>query len=567
MDLISAKFSKIHLSKIFRIQLSLMPTLLETIGDYEEDLLLLIAGQWGIESTDIPTKKLAHHIAEAINPDGISDFLDSLPENELTPLRELAANQGRIPWPQFERKFGGLREMGAARRQRERPDIHPASQAESLFYKGLIGKAFFDARGGPSEFAYIPDEILPFFQRNENLNFFDNLNRLAKTHVQKKWIANDFIIDHACTALAALRSGIPLNQLILRRPNISMDFLVELLKESDLISSKNEILAAQTKTFLECGRGKALFQIFHAWSTSENLNELQLVSSIEFGKAPANNPRLSRSLLLELISSMPEEGWFGIDEFVGYVHDLQPDILRRAGEYDAWFIKNQTSGELVSGFESWHLVEGEYLRMMIKGPCYWLGLLDLGKTSKGIDCFRRSSWSQALLRGNPPEYQSIAIRDFHLEKTGQVSIDRYFPRDVRYQLTRFCEWSAQKGNHFFLQLTPGSLQRATAQGLKIQQLISIIHKFGRKPIPANLLAALEIWGRQGVEAQISREVLLRVKNAAVLDSLMDTQAKSFIRERLGKDCALVNSKGIPTIKAALLELGYFTEIDEPLGQT
>ncbi len=65
--------------------------------------------------------------------------------------------------------------MGAARRQRERPDIHPASQAESLFYKGLIGKAFFDARGGPSEFAYIPDEILPFFPAEREPEFFDNL--------------------------------------------------------------------------------------------------------------------------------------------------------------------------------------------------------------------------------------------------------------------------------------------------------------------------------------------------------------------------------------------------------
>jgi len=542
-----------------------MPTLLETLGDYEEDLLILIAGQWGIESADIATKKLAHHIAEAITPDGVRDFLDSLLEDDLAPLRELSANQGRIPWPQFERKYGDLREMGAARRQRERPDIHPASQAESLFYKGLIGKAFFDARGGPREYAYMPEEILSFFQLHSQPAVFDGLDQQADRLVQKKWIANDFIIDHTSTVLAAIRAGIPLGQLTLRRPDIPMDFLVGLSKEANLISPKNEILAAQTKIFLESGRGKALFQLFSAWSHSEILNELQLVPTIRIEKIPGNHPSLSRLLVLELISSIPGDGWYGTDDFVNRMHDLQPDILRRVGEYDTWFIKNTKSGDYISGFESWHLVEGEYLRVMINGPLYWFGLLDLGKTSDGVDCFRKSVWSKTLLQKSAPEYPSIAIRDFHIEKTGQVTIDRYFPRDVRYQLTRFCEWSAQKGNHYFYQLTPGSLQRATVQGLKIQQFISIIKKFGRKPIPANLLAALETWSRQGVEAQISREVLLCVKNATVLDSLMDTPAKGFIRERLAKDCAIVNSKGIPTIKAALLELGYFAEIDESNG--
>ena len=542
-----------------------MPTLLETIGDYEEDLLLLIAGQWGIESADIATKKLAHHIAEAINSVGIHDFLDSLLDNDLSPLRELAANQGRIPWPQFERKYGELREMGAARRQRERPDIQPASQTESLFYKGLIGKAFFDARGGPIEYAYMPEEILSFFQEHKQPSVFNILNQQTDGRIQKKWIANDFIIDHACTVLAALRSRIPLDQLTLHRPDAPMDFMIKLLKEANLISSKNEILVTQTKSFLESGRGKALFQLFQAWSNSVTLNELQLVPTIEFEKAPANHPHLSRSLLLELISFMPGDGWYGIDDFVSQMHSLQPDVLRRAGEYDAWFIKNKASGEYISGFESWQMVEGEYLRMMINGPIFWFGLLDLGKTSEGVDCFRKSAWSNSMLQQTAPEYQSIAIRDFYLEKTGQVTIDRYFPRDIRYQLTRFCEWSGQKGNRYFFHITPSSLQRATSQGLKVQQLCLLFQKYARKPIPANLLTALKKWDRQGIETRISREILIRVKNPKILDMLMDTPVRNLIRERLGEDCALVESRGIPTIKAALLELGYFVEIDEREG--
>jgi hypothetical protein len=537
-----------------------MPTLLETIGDYEEDLLLLIAGQWGIECADISSKKLAKHIAEAVTLDRIRDFLDSLPEAELASLRELANNLGRIPWTQMERKFGELREMGAARRQRERPDIKPSSKTESLFYKGLIGKAFFDTRGGPLEFAYMPDEILPFFELNEKPSLFDCLKRLERKRVPKKWIANDFIIDHACTVLAALRSGTPLPQIILRRPDIPIDFLIVLLREAKLISPKNEVLAAQTKTYLENGRGKALFHLFQAWSASENLNELHLVPSIELVKSPDNHPHLSRSLLLELFSSMPGDQWFEVDDFISRMHDLQPDILRNTGEYDTWFIKNKTSGEFISGYENWHLVESEYLRMMIKGPCFWIGLLDLGKTSEGIDCFRRSTWSNAMFQQSAPEYQSIVIRDFHLDRTGQVIIDRNFPRDIRYQVARFCNWAGQKGNHYFLHITPDSLQRATAQGLKVQQFLTLLLKYGRKPLPANLLTAVENWDRAGIEAQISPVVLLRVKNPIILDLLTGSPAKNYIRERLGNDSALVDHRGIPAIRTALIELGYFAEI-------
>ncbi|MBM3136961.1 MAG: hypothetical protein FJZ98_02110, partial [Chloroflexi bacterium] len=60
-----------------------MPTLLETIGEYEEDLLAIIARQWGIEVDDVPVKKLARHLADRITHHTISDFLESLPEEDM----------------------------------------------------------------------------------------------------------------------------------------------------------------------------------------------------------------------------------------------------------------------------------------------------------------------------------------------------------------------------------------------------------------------------------------------------------------------------------------------------
>ena len=537
-----------------------MPTLLETIGEYEEDLLGIIARQWGIEIEDIPVKKLSRYVVERITQNAIRDFFESLPESDIATLKTLAANKGRILWTQFVRKHGELREMGPVRRQREQPDTQPTSITESLYYKGLIGKAFFDAQGGPREFAFIPDEILAFFDQGKRGTIFEHCRPVSNDKIQKKWIANDFVIDHACTALAALRTGISLDAIKFNRPEIPTDMLAVLLQEAGLVLPESEIRAEQVKNFLEARRGMALTSLMSAWQESERINELQLIPGIKFEKEPANDPRVARSLLLDLLRIMPEAEWFGIDEFIRVMHENHPDFLRKAGEYDAWFVREKESGNALSGFEHWQEIEGEYLKTMNQGPFHWFGILDLGKTSNGKMVFRRSQWSDALLNETQLDYPALETHQFLLEKNGQIQIDRYFPRDIRYQIARFCEWGSQKGNRYEYRITPESLKRMNGQGLTISQFTSLLQKYARKPLPEHILTALKRWEKDSLEVKISRQVLIRVNSAKIMDSLLVSPAKAYILERLNPECALVDSKGVPFIQAALLEMGYFVEI-------
>lgn len=539
-----------------------MPTLLETIGEYEEDLLGIIARQWGIEIEDVPVKKRSRHIVERISHDAIRDFLESLPEADTATLKELSANNGRILWPQFARKFGELREMGPARRYREQPDAQPTSLTESLYYKGLIGKAFFDARGGPREFAYIPDEILALFEQGNKGTIYVNCHAVPDDKIQKKWIANDFVIDHASTLLAALRTGISLDAIKFNRPEIPADMLAALLQEADLISPEFQILAKQVKTFLEAGRGTALASLMSVWQKSERINELQLIPGIEFENEPANHPQIARSILFDLVKIMPEAEWYGMDEFISTMHETHPDFLRKEGEFDAWFIRDKETGNTLSGFKHWRSIEGEYLRTMTHGPFHWFGILDLGKTFNGEMVFRRSQWSDALLNETPLDYPALETHQFNLEKNGQILIDRYFPRDIRYQIARFCDWGSPKGNRYDYRITPESLERMKRQGLTTGQFISLLQKYAQKPIPDPILTALKRWEKNSLEVEITRQILIRVKSAKILDSLMVSPAKAFIQERLNPECALVKSKGIAYIQAALLEMGYFAEIDD-----
>ena len=66
-------------------------------------------------------------------------------------------------WATFVRTFGELRRMGMAKRDRERPDLKPASAVEVLWYRGLVGRAFLSVppANEPQEYAYIPEDLLP----------------------------------------------------------------------------------------------------------------------------------------------------------------------------------------------------------------------------------------------------------------------------------------------------------------------------------------------------------------------------------------------------------------------
>jgi len=537
-----------------------MPTLLETIGDYEEDLLLMIANQWGIELSHVPFKNMAKYLAESAFEDArMKEFLESLPEREIEALKEIAALKGRLAWSQCERKFGLLREMGAARRQREHPDTQPISITESLYYKGLIGKAFFDAPGGPKEFAFIPDEILPFFAVSKKPSIIDSLSVIPEEKVLKKWLANDFIVDHATTALAAIRCGIPLDQLHFSRPEVSLAVMTALLCEGRLITPDGKIDIKEVKSFLEARRGEALTSLFKAWKSSTRINEVLLIPTVKFDKEPKNNPVLSRAILLEVLSALPDARWFSIEGLINTLHLFQPDILRTGGEYDAWFIKDSETGQPLIGFQHWREIEGRYVQTMIQGPFTWFGLVDLGKSAeaKTSMCFRRSRWADTLLEGQAPEYPTAESRNFILDKNGHIIIDRYFPRDIRYQVARFCDWDAQKGNRYEYRITPASLSRVAKQGLTVNRFLPLLQKYARKPIPVNVIHALKRWEKNELEAEIAYEVLIKVKSAKILDALLNSAAKPYILERLNPQIAIVKNEGIPFFKAALLEMGYF----------
>ena len=90
---------------------------------------------------------------QTLDPDLLAEILEALNPETQTAIEMLVAKNGRIPWAEFIRRFGDIREMGPGKRDREKPHLNPASTAEILFYRALLARAFFNTTNGAQEFA------------------------------------------------------------------------------------------------------------------------------------------------------------------------------------------------------------------------------------------------------------------------------------------------------------------------------------------------------------------------------------------------------------------------------
>ncbi|MGZ6316984.1 MAG: hypothetical protein ACXWNQ_06965, partial [Anaerolineales bacterium] len=140
-----------------------MPDLLQSLQNHDIGFLRIVAGLWGVDleskNLDDATSELA---ASLLDPDLALELVTSLNSEARSAVEALAEQDGRMPWAAFARRFGQVREMGAAKRDREKPHLNPASTSEVLFYRALLFRAFFNTDKGPQEFAYIPDGLLEF---------------------------------------------------------------------------------------------------------------------------------------------------------------------------------------------------------------------------------------------------------------------------------------------------------------------------------------------------------------------------------------------------------------------
>ncbi len=538
-----------------------MLNIVSLLNGQDLGFLKIVANAWGIEikAPDAYTARTQLAI-EMINPEIIKEIYEIFPENVRRAFDTLLENEGKIPWAKFARDFGEIQVMGSARRDRERPDLNPVTPTEYLWYRAFIGRAFLSTETEPQEFAYVPEEIFSY---------------LEPAYIQKKQIpgrsatsketqtifpASDRILDDICTFLAAIRNGFSID-ILQDYCDIPSDFLNKLLIDLKMISVKGVLDPDQVRIFLETSREKSLLMLFSHWIENKQLNEMELMTDFIIEGVLDRNHQKVRQFLLDQISLIPTGQWWNLESFVSYVNQINPDFQRPAGNYDTWYIKKAKTGEYLRGFEHWNALDGAFIRFMLTGPFFWLGLVDLASSDNDneVQAFKCSNWCGDLLSNQPPE--GIKPEDVKLliDSYGKIVIPLRFSRTIRYQISRFCDWNGKTKDGYAYQISPVSLQRAKDQGLKISHFLKIVQSVLPHPFPPKLKSALENWEHHGTLAHFTQAILLHVADPEAINQLQNTSVKKFIQAVLNPNTVAVHPNGVEQVRKTLIEMGYLSE--------
>ena len=539
-----------------------MPNLRDRFHKQDLGFLNIVGGLWGIDlnAPDVRTgiPKLTHALLDTAL---VGEIVEALPGETRQALDTLILNHGWMTWSRFTNKFGGIREVGPGKRDREKPYLDPISPTESLWYLGIIGRDFLKKEGELQECAYIPDDLLELLPPVIPASDPPPGRAGSPREIAQIQPVNDRILDHSCTLLAALRLEDPRRSPAIDAWQPPYYIVHALLAAMKLITSSEQPVPEDARPFLEMPRAEALRWLVQGWRLSTVFNELRLMPSLICDGAWQNDPQETRERILALMSDIPENSWWHLDSFIKAIYDREPDFQRPAGDYDTWLVRDASTGQSLSGIQHWQAVDGALIRFMITGPMHWLGLVDLASpaVSQPITAFRFSEWFTPLMMGQAIE--GLPQEDQLVESfsDGTLVASRLTPRLGRYQISRFCDWVEESEGKYRYQLTPASLAVAAKQGLKVSHLETLLQRYGAEP-PPSLLEALRNWDKQGGQVTIQRSVILRVESPQILQALRASPAGRFIEDPLGPTAALVHSDAIKKVAAALARLGYLSDI-------
>jgi hypothetical protein len=541
-----------------------MPTLPESLQGRDLGHLRIIGILWGIELAEQDINAaLLQLTSSLINLSGFKEIISGFPEETRKAVADLVQHSGRLPWAKFTRTYGEVREMGPAKRDRDRPYENPVSVAEMLWYRALVARAFFDTSKGPEEFAYIPDELLSMMPGDPSIDIHIPGRQASSSEYSRVTLTTDHLIDHACTLLAALRMGseLPETWTMPIGEVLSPPFMNGVLSTAGLTDEASMPLPEPVRNFLEAERGEAFFRLYQAWKHSTRLNELLLLPGLTFEGNWKNDPLRTRQFILDDLANIPVGKWWNLEAFISTIKQRNPDFQRPAGDYDSWFIRDKTSGDFLRGHAYWDQVDGRLIRYMVTGPLYWLGVLDLARPEEieEVTAFRLSGWAKALIDDKQPKGFAQENEPLLARSDLRISAKRLVPRRVRYQVARFCDWEKETPDEYRYRITPHSLSRARQQGLTISQLLTLLNRYA-KAVPPNLIRALERWDKQGNEFRLEEMLVLRVASEDILQVLRKSRASRFLGEPLGKTTIAIKPGAAEKVLNALAEAGYLGEV-------
>jgi hypothetical protein len=563
-----------------------MPTLARALVDYDLDLLQVIASQWDVDLVSTDRAVAAEELSVAvIRANAVAEMWSHLPDQERSALYDLQGHEGRIPFAHFIRRYGELRPMGPARREREKPWLNPASITEALYYRGMIVRAFEQTPAGAQEHIVIPSDIHELLPP-PGPDAIQTAPGYPVARPRRVEGGQGAAADDAATLLAYLlvrdtdardwlvREAIPAIDRHLRRPDQPpyRVMLTSLLYDLDLILNEEfltQVLARVNKDmsrpWLEAPRLHQLRALAEAWRVSATWNDLMHTPGLEADHWP-NDPLLARQVILETLHDVPAGIWWSADSFIEHIKQTRPDYQRPGGDYAAWYLRDAYTGEILHGFQYWDYIEGAQLRFILEGPMRWLGLV---RSASGAFMVTPLGYALAGLEDWPS--QPDPAPSISIDEQGVISVPAAMERYERVQIARFASWvspppipkesperetSADEGTYLY-RITPQALARVIDDKISIaSHIVPFLQRVSSHRIPANVLKMLEAWHNRPGEVVVQDIVTITARDLGVYERLRtNPRIGKWLERQVGPQSYAVRRENVSALIAALRNVG------------
>lgn len=562
-----------------------MHSLHRFLVDYDMTMLRSLAQRRGVVlATNRQTEAADLLAASLLEPLSVLAGLASLSPQSREALGALLSAGGRMRTAHFARRFGAVRPIGPGRLEREALWQKPANPAEELWYTGFVFSAFSDDEGGPGEFIFVPEDLLPLLpQPISELSIFavdtvppplqqgdDDLALVQDLFTCLVHLQTNNVRPYADGRLGQ-RDLTNLRGRLIDPGKRRLVFLLHLAGRLGLVDRQGEYLRLDekpAKQWLLESSARQLLVLQEAWRNDPTWNDLHHVPALVCDQKTdwhlRYSPVATRQAFLALLARCPLDVWWTLASFVQAVKDAAPDFQRPDGDYTSWYIRDAASGTYLSGFESWDRVEGVLITYLLTEPVRWLGIVAMtADDSSGI--FRLTEAGARFLGLVPHEPESqpsppIVVRsDFRVEVPAPANLY------TRFQLARFADLEGADPCRYVL--TPGGLGRALTREIQVEQVLAFLQKANEGPIPGNVVDQLRLWARRFGQVQLEDVALLTVKNERVLRELSALpQTRSLIGQVLSPTSALVHKQNLSGLRRQLHALGYLPfPSEEPTG--
>jgi hypothetical protein len=347
-------------------------------------------------------------------------------------------------------------------------------------------------------------------------------------------------------------------------------FMRLLLMQLGLLRERNNsIVALPSDDFFGLPLQERIHRCLHSWLETSFWNELASLPDVVVRPGPlplepaaAETIKARRQVLDRLLCEEPAS-WLDLAAFIARTKLYVPYLLfprqygSRADRYSTGSNPYGWDFRLRRGWlthrEGWHMVEGGFIRAILSGPLYWLGLIDL-KNDEGNTAFRLVANARQLAGKMPPSGSNIAWGKLIIQPNFEVVALAPVSESLLVKLDRFAE-RVRLEHIAQYRLTKASITRAIQSGMHAQDILRLLQEFAGESgeIPQNVQYSLAEWERQARRVEMwQHAALIEFDDAAQLDALFaDEEARSMFRRRLTPVLAELDPARIDAVQQLL----------------